>query len=588
MKEMFIKEINVRKMILVGFSALLLAMSLVFMSCGDSGEDSSDVDVDSNEIVRPDGWTEETHGRDADPNYDVVFPQDRVSRVDITIAPEDWQIMLDDMTEIMGEFGSGGGMGAPGEGMQIPTEALQACDGLGAGDSCTIYMNGMEIAGTCTEVEGESICVPEDMAGPPGVPGGANKSSDVAVDVNEQEREPRDQIGGGNLVSRDPVYRPCTISFEGKIWNYVGIRFKGNSSLRSAWTSGVYKISLRIDTDEFEDDYPEIDNQRFYGFKELSLGSNFKDTSLIREKVAADIFRGAGVEAPQTAFYRVYVDHGEGSVYFGLYTLVEVPRETMLEAQFGAGDGNLYKPEGTGADWQSFNENGFAKKTNEDDEDWSDVEAAIAALHSSRSNPSTWSAGLEEVFDVDGFLRWLAVNAVIQNWDTYGAIAHNYYIYGDPTDNGRLTWIPWDNNESLKSYENEQQEQQQQEQRQQGEPQGEDERIKSMHNPLSLSMDEVGENWPLIRYLQDASVFRSIYVDYVGETIESAFAVESTQARFRAAHEMVEPYVVGADGEIPGHTFLNDPAEFYDELDYLLDHVENRRDAVLDFLAEEN
>ncbi len=51
-------------------------------------------------VARPDGWVEETHGKSADPDYDVVFPQDEVNRVDITIDPETWQAMFDDMTEL--------------------------------------------------------------------------------------------------------------------------------------------------------------------------------------------------------------------------------------------------------------------------------------------------------------------------------------------------------------------------------------------------------------------------------------------------------------------------------------------------------
>ena len=46
---------------------------------------------------------------------------------------------------------------------------------------------------------------------------------------------------------------------------------------------------------------------------------------------------------------------------------------------------------------------------------------------------------------MDGFLRWLAVNTAVDNWDAYG-VAHNYYLYGPPGGNGRLVWIPWDNN----------------------------------------------------------------------------------------------------------------------------------------------
>ena len=78
-----------------------------------------------------------------------------------------------------------------------------------------------------------------------------------------------------------------------------------------------------MDFDEFEDDYPQIDNQRFYGFKKFSLKNNFDDSSFLREKVAADVFRNSGMAISNSAFYTVYVDHGDGPEYFGLYTLVE-------------------------------------------------------------------------------------------------------------------------------------------------------------------------------------------------------------------------------------------------------------------------
>ena len=50
----------------------------------------------------------------------------------------------------------------------------------------------------------------------------------------------------------------------------------------------------------------------------MTFSNGFKDDSLIRDKVAADIFRNAGVPAARGAFVRVYVDFGEGPTYFGL------------------------------------------------------------------------------------------------------------------------------------------------------------------------------------------------------------------------------------------------------------------------------
>ena len=41
---------------------------------------------------------------------------------------------------------------------------------------------------------------------------------------------------------------------------------------------------------------------------------------------------------------------------------------------------------------------------------------------------ATWRANLETVFDTDVFLKYLAVNTVVQNWDTYGRMTHNYYL----------------------------------------------------------------------------------------------------------------------------------------------------------------
>ena len=152
--------------------------------------------------------------------------------------------------------------------------------------------------------------------------------------------------------------------------------------------------------------------------------------------------------AARAAFYRVFVDVGAGREYWGLYTMIEDPADgAMLDAQFGGRDGNLYKPDGPGADWTRFDRRGILRgATNGDAANHADVVAAIEALHAPRDNPAAWRAALEARFDVDLFLRWLAVNTVMENWDSYGVMAHNYYLYGDPAQGGRLRWIPWDHN----------------------------------------------------------------------------------------------------------------------------------------------
>ena len=62
------------------------------------------------------GGGADTHGRDATPDYGRVFIQDQVSRLDLKIAASDWQIAIDDMTDMAGapggQFGGGQQPGA--------------------------------------------------------------------------------------------------------------------------------------------------------------------------------------------------------------------------------------------------------------------------------------------------------------------------------------------------------------------------------------------------------------------------------------------------------------------------------------------
>lgn len=550
----------------------------MFISCIASLLILSSCKTDS--ITRPDGWDNETHGNNVDAKYNVVFAQNKVMRIDIKISRLDWLAMLVDMTTLCGIFGVGGGNTFPGGDNATPggpgvdnatgggttQEMIDACTGLQEGAACTITVNGTESDGTCRSMMGQTMCMTtggESGGTIPAIgPGGDNATTRPGGD---------NATGGGNnagaldMLARDPVIKPCTVAFDNETWWYVGIRFKGNSSLTSTWRSGSCKLPLRLDFDQYEDEHPEITNQRFYGFKKLTLSSNYSDNTLIREKVVADMFREAGVPAAQTAFYRVYIDYGDGPVYFGLYTMVEDPDGPMLDAQFNDGSGNLYKPDGTGANFVTFDTESFVKKTNEDAADWTDVIAMFDALHADRSDAAAWRSGLEKVFDVYGFLQWLAINTTITNWDTYGSMAHNYYLYNDP-DDGLLHWIPWDNNMALMSMGS---------------------GNTGMGTSVSLSLSDVGSTWPLIRYLADDSVYRASYRFFVNETIQGVFTAEKNRTRFQQAHDLIEPYVVGDEGEQAGYTLLSSSDDFYTGLDSLITYAEQRRSAAVAFLSDE-
>lgn len=363
--------------------------------------------------------------------------------------------------------------------------------------------------------------------------------------------------GGGQFPEDDPEYVAVMLRYNGKVWKKAGFRLKGNSTLSTAWGQGNYKLPFRIKLNEFEGTYPAIKNQRFYGFKELSFSPGRSDPSLIREKSAADIFRMAGVPAARTAFYRVYIDFGSGLKYCGVYTGVEVIDDTMVKDQFGEDKGNIYKPESR---FQAFVAAEFEKKNNKAAADFGDVQAAIAALQSPlrTSNAAQWRTNLEAVFNVDHFLKWLAVDNGIVNWDSYGAIAHNYYLYNHSTR--KLLWIPWDHNESMT-----------------GSPGivgttgGGQSRT-----GLSLSMNEVSAGWPLIRYLIDDPVYVAQYKAHLKRLNNDVLSQPGILAMLDRYHALISPFVVGPNGEQVGYTYLANAAAFTNALPSLKAHVQNR------------
>lgn len=530
----------------------------MFAFCGCSSDAASDNSNTGGQGIagtaaggRSVGGTGGTGGNTADaPNYAVAFPQDKVATLNLTIRPEDWQRMLADMTTAFGEFGSragdmlpGGAQRGPNIGGTLPAELLAACEGLATGTTCSADLQGMKLQGVCVLIDGNAICQPSMDDAPGGMLVGPGGGPD-----------------GKDPFSHTPIYVEASVEFAGHYWDHVGVRFKGNSSLGSAWSGGSYKLPMRLDFDHFEELYPETRKQRFLGFEHLSLANGWSDATLVRDKLGTEIFGKFGIAVPATAFYRVVVDHGEGPIYFGLYTAIELPSDhSFLDRAFGSHDGNLYKPEGKGATWAVYDQASLGKENHEDDADFSDVSALFDALHADRTDSSAFRAGLEQRLNVDGFLRWLALNTLIQDWDVYGNMSHNYYLYAAPADSHRFQWIPWDHTFAF----------------------GGDAGIS---RNTTLGHANVTDQWPLIRYLMDDAVYAARYRAFVADAASaySSFA----QSRFQNAHDLIAEFVVGASGETPQHTLLRSPQDFDAAHTALLSHPGQRAAAAAAFVRE--
>ena len=71
------------------------------------------------------------------------------------------------------------------------------------------------------------------------------------------------EMGGQGTIDFDPEYVSADVTFDDTEWTDIGIRFKGQSTLGGTWSSGSYKISFKLDFDHYEDENPDIKNQRF-------------------------------------------------------------------------------------------------------------------------------------------------------------------------------------------------------------------------------------------------------------------------------------------------------------------------------------
>jgi spore coat protein CotH len=455
------------------FTSLLLVLAL--FSCRDeesiieniettSAEESSGIEIDT-----PD-WTELTHGITT-PNYDVVFAQNEVLRIDLVISDDEWETMQDDLDDNLSSSSSRGGI---------------------------------------TDVD------------------------------------------------FDPVWVPCSVLFDSIEWYKVGVRYKGNSSLSSTYSSGVGKFSFKLDFDQFESDYSSITDQRFYGFKQLNLKNNYLDQSLVREKVASDLFLSFGLAGPQTSFYEVYVDHGSGTQYYGLYTMVEEVDDTVLDHEFDDGSGNLYKPDGDAATFYSgtYDESEMEKQTNIDLDDYTDTYALYSAVNSSlrSSDSDAWTTLLESSFDVSTFLKWLAANTTMQNWDTYGNMTHNFYLYNNP-DNMLLTWIPWDNNEALE--------------------------YGMLTGSLDLDLTKVSNYWPLISYLIDIPEYEEEYQEYLEQFITEVFIPDEMSTLYSSYYLLLKESVYAEEN---GYSFLSYDSQFDSAISTLKSHASTRYNAVINYL----
>lgn len=236
---------------------------------------------------------------------------------------------------------------------------------------------------------------------------------------------------------------PATVTIDGVTYLDVGVRFRGNSSF--SMVAAGQKRPLRLKLDRVHGDQ-DVD-----GFRTLNLLNGINDPTSIRTALYSTIAQDY-LPTPRVAFVQVVID-GE---LWGVYQHQQQFNSDFERDWFGEAGGVRWKVPG------SPNGRGGMAYLGDDPE-------AYRTLYEidNRDTPESWAAlielfrlldetpvedlveVLEPIFDLDGALRFLALDVALVNADGYWTRASDYYIYLDP--DGRFHVFAHDINEGLGS-----------------------------------------------------------------------------------------------------------------------------------------
>lgn len=244
-------------------------------------------------------------------------------------------------------------------------------------------------------------------------------------------------------------YGTADVIFGDKIIKNVGLRYKGNGSAMMAVMDSnlgfgsVRKFSFKIDFNKYNQ------NQDFGGLIKINLNNNSENpSSSIRESLSYAIFRRAGVPCSRAGFAKVYlsINSQVEKIYLGLYNLVEQVDKRFLADRFGSRKGMLLKPSTFGAfkylgeNWESYKAH-YNPKTDVTPEQGRRLIEFTKLIQ--QSNDQTFKQKIESFLDTDAFLRFMAVNVLLSNLDSYLGSNQNHYVYLDPVTK-KFQLIPWD------------------------------------------------------------------------------------------------------------------------------------------------
>lgn len=234
---------------------------------------------------------------------------------------------------------------------------------------------------------------------------------------------------------------PAKATVDGKVYTDVGVHFRGMSSFMMAGEGR--KRSLNLSFDWIKKD------QRLEGYRTLNLLNSHMDPTYLRAVLYLQVAREY-LPAYKANYMRVVIN-GES---WGVYPNVQQFNSDMMNEWFGSARGARWKvpgsPMGRGG-LQYLGEDGAAYrkiytiKSKDNARDWAALIRLCKVL--TETPVDKLEAELAPIFDIEGALRFLALEKTLINSDGYWTRASDYNIYLD--EKGKFHLIPHDANEAF-------------------------------------------------------------------------------------------------------------------------------------------
>jgi len=234
---------------------------------------------------------------------------------------------------------------------------------------------------------------------------------------------------------------PATVVVDGRTYRDVGIHFRGNSSYRQIPEG--YKRSLNLAFDFVNP------RQTLLGYKTLNLLNSHEDPTYLRTVLSQEIARDF-LPALKSNHVRVVIN----AENWGIYVNNEQFNKDFLKAWFPSSGGARWKVPGSPRSRAGLEYFGdevapykrvFEIKTDDDPKDWAALINLTKVLN--QTPAERLEEALAPMLDIDGALRFLAIDMALNNGDGYWTRASDYSLYLDPQ--GRFHVIPGDMNETF-------------------------------------------------------------------------------------------------------------------------------------------